>query len=98
MVVDIDITHTVDMYELDGAKDTKLLFFTFKCEVNMILYKLVLVYFFVHDKIIDSVFFFSSHREKEEVLRKFRTNMHFLLACFVEVESLRDNTTSHSIV
>ncbi|XP_042861226.1 exocyst complex component 2-like [Penaeus japonicus] len=40
----------------------------------------------------------ADEREKEDVLRKFRTNMHFLLACFVEVESLKDNTTSHSIV
>lgn len=40
----------------------------------------------------------AEQRIQEEVLRSFRSNMHFLLACFLEVEPLSDNTTTHSIV
>lgn len=36
-------------------------------------------------------------RVKEEVLQGFRTKMRFLLACFLELEPLRDNTTTHSL-
>ncbi|KAK7079374.1 Exocyst complex component 2 [Halocaridina rubra] len=36
-------------------------------------------------------------RVKDGVLRDFRSKMHFLLACFLEVEPLSDNTTSHSL-
>lgn len=36
MAMDIDITHTVNMYKVDGATDIKLFFFTFKSGINMI--------------------------------------------------------------
>lgn len=39
----------------------------------------------------------TEQRIKEDVLRTFRSNMHFLLACFLEVEPLSDNTTTYSI-